>query len=459
MLALYIGENNFRDGLRHYLKKHSYKNTNTSDLWNSFEKVSGVKVKQMMNVWTKIVGYPLVTLSKGKDNYKFSQERFFLSRISRKKSLSKNSKTIWSMPLKYASDKKITNTLIRSRASIVEGSVVGKVNMDEGSFVRVLYDKETLNLLRGKIGKHELKVVDRLGIIRDLFALAEGGYISAVEALEFAMSYKNESEYIVWSEIAGGINKIHNIIVNESLSIKNKYKLYTLELFSPLANRMGWEKRKGEKNEDTFLRSLAISQAGFYGDINIIVKAKKIFNEKNTKSISPDIRSAVYSIVAQNGSKKEWDQFKKLYSTEKLHEEKERFGRALSQFKDKKLLKDTLDFALSKDVRSQDAPSLIGGVWSNPIGRDLSWSFVKNKWPEIVKRYGEGGHFLSRLLSPLGNHNKKVDAEDAKKFFKKNKAPGADRTLLQVYERIYSNDAWQRNDKEGISSWLKNNFK
>ncbi|MFA4853678.1 MAG: M1 family metallopeptidase, partial [Bacteroidales bacterium] len=104
-LAKYIGHDKFREGLHHYLKKHSYKNTNTIDLWNAFEKIparrqgeSKKPVNKMMSLWTKETGYPLVTVghmsdigtdSKIKkdpmsDMWRIQQERFFSSRISAK---------------------------------------------------------------------------------------------------------------------------------------------------------------------------------------------------------------------------------------------------------------------------------------------------------------------------------------------------------------------------------------
>ena len=64
MLAEYLGEKKFRDGLRHYLKKHQYGNTETEDLWRALEKVSGKPVAKMMANWTGKAGYPLVSISR-----------------------------------------------------------------------------------------------------------------------------------------------------------------------------------------------------------------------------------------------------------------------------------------------------------------------------------------------------------------------------------------------------------
>ena len=45
MLEQYLGEETYRDGIRHYLRKHSYANTVTTDLWDALEETSGQPVR------------------------------------------------------------------------------------------------------------------------------------------------------------------------------------------------------------------------------------------------------------------------------------------------------------------------------------------------------------------------------------------------------------------------------
>ena len=479
MLAEYLGSDKFREGLRHYLKIHSYKNTNTIDLWDAFEKVSGKvassatrrgggKVVEMMNSWTKETGYPLVTVSPRSglgEEWELSQERFFSSRVKANEyKRSKSKKHLWQIPLKYEGlsrlDKmgngEVMNMLMTKKSAPMIGTSIGKVNKEEGTFIRVRYDKETLKNLKEEILNGKLSVKDRLGIIRDMFALAEGGYINTTEALEFSLVYKHETEYIVWSEIAGGINKIANIIGEEKF--KNLYDKYVLSLFGHITKEMGWENKKGEEHSQTFLRSLVLSMSAHYGNQKIIKEAQKLFKNKAKMPIRADIRGVVYSIVALNGGEKEWKLFEKLYKNETFHEEKDRYARALASFKDKNLLLKTLNFAISGVAKDQDAPFIIVPVWQNIHGRDVTWKFVKNNWKVIVKKFGEGGHFLSRVLSPLGTHIKEKDLKDIKKFFTKNVAPGSARTLEQSYERIESNIAWLKDDKKDIENWLNKNY-
>ena len=60
MLEQYLGEEGFRDGIRHYLAKHSYGNTETSDLWDALEATSAEPVRRIMDSWIWQEGYPLV---------------------------------------------------------------------------------------------------------------------------------------------------------------------------------------------------------------------------------------------------------------------------------------------------------------------------------------------------------------------------------------------------------------
>jgi uncharacterized membrane-anchored protein YjiN (DUF445 family) len=144
----------------------------------------------------------------------------------------------------------------------------------------------------------------------------------------------------------------------------------------------------------------------------------------------------------------------KLYKTATLHEEKNRIGRALGAFKQRDLLKKTLAFSLSKYVRPQDCVRMIATVTVNPSGRELSWRFVKKHWRFFLERYS-GSRELSYLLEPFSLAASAQWANDMHKFLKKNPAPGTERTVRQLMERVHSNAAWLSRDKKRIAAFLK----
>jgi aminopeptidase 2 len=63
MISKFIGEDKFMEGIRIYLKKHAYGNTETGDLWAALSQASGKDIEGVMNIWTKKVGYPVVTVT------------------------------------------------------------------------------------------------------------------------------------------------------------------------------------------------------------------------------------------------------------------------------------------------------------------------------------------------------------------------------------------------------------
>ncbi|MDP2788859.1 MAG: M1 family metallopeptidase, partial [bacterium] len=430
MLAGYLGEKDFRDGLRYYLKKHSYKNTETVHLWQAFEKVSRKPVAKMMHNWTSKPGYPVIKAEIKNGKIELSQSRFFSSPVSKKKS---NDKTKWEIPVIFGEN---------------------KVNFGESGFFRTAYSKELLEKLVKPVENKKLSPSDRLGIVRDLFALSEAGTIPTTDALSFLEAYKNENNFTVWVEIASGLSRLEQLLAKTATS-KGLDKLI-INLFSPLLSHLGFEKKRNEPHIDSMLRSLAISRLGRSGDEKVIIRAKKYFAMiKKGVHINPDIRGAVYSVVAKHGGKKEYNEFIKLYKKETLHEEKNRIGGALGDFMNPKLLRETCEFAMSKNVRAQDAIGILSGVGANPLGRDIWFSFIQKNWKTLVSRYGDGGMALSRVVKAISGSAEPKHYADYKKFFKTHDAPGAKRAIDQVLERLEGNIAWRKRDGKIIEKFLK----
>lgn len=429
MLADYLGEKDFRDGLRYYLKKHSYKNTETLHLWQAFEKVSGKSIAKMMKNWTGKPGYPVVTVKMVKGKVNFSQSRFFANPISAKKV---KDKTRWEIPIIFKKN---------------------KVNFGESGFFRTAYSKELLEKLKIPVEKKLLSARDRLGIIRDLFALAEAGIIPTTDALEFLSSYKKEDNYTVWLELAMGLGRLEQLLFKTDA--KNNLDKLILQLFSPLTEKLGWEEKKGEIHTHTLLRSLAISRVGRSGDKKTIAEARKKFVIMQKGGyINPDVRGAIYSIIAKGSGKKEYNILITRYKKETLHEEKNRIGGALGDFRDQKILKLACEFAFSNSVRIQDTVGIISSVGGNPIGRDMWLDFIKKKWKTLVSRYGDGGHTLARLVKAISSSAEEKHLKSFKKFFTTHDAPGAKRAIQQVLERLEGNVAWLKRDEKVIHNFL-----
>lgn len=437
MLHAYLGPEIFRQGLQYYLKKHIFANAQTEDLWLALEETSGKPVRTIMANWTSKAGHPVVRVQGIGDRVQLTQSRFLSSPISKKES---KDKTIWNIPL--------DGKLMDKKTMVIKGN--GKLNRGEASFVRVDYPHEYLKDLEKDVQSGKLSAPDRLGLIRDSFALAQASDSSTTLALELALNYVNEDDYTVWVELTAHLSQLDTLLADESFY--GKFQDYGRRIYGGIAGKMGWDKKKGEKHTDSLLRSLVLYQLGKYGDKDVTAKAQSMFGEK----IEPDLRGAVYNLVAVYGEQKQWNQLVRMYKQGDNQQEKDRLGRALGLFKSKKLLQKTLDFSISKHVRHQSALGIIASVWGNPKGRYLAWEFIKSHWKLLKERYA-GTHYFTRVFQPAGDFTKIEDAQDIEKFVAKNPVPEAKRTIAQALEQIYANVEWLKRDRNGIRKFLEKN--
>ncbi len=305
-----------------------------------------------------------------------------------------------------------------------------------------------------QIENKKLSARDRLGVIRDLFALSEAGIVPTTNALEFLSAYKNETDYTVWVEISSGLARLEQLLAKVGQK-PNLDKIIT-ELFTPILKRLGWEKHKDEMHTDALLRSLAIARLGRSGDQAVISEARAIFKAMTKgEQINPDIRGAIYAVIATNGTNTEYQTLLNMYKKETLHEEKNRLGNALGDFQNPELLKLTCEFSMSKDVRIQDTVGILSSVGANPLGRDIWWNFMKKNWKTLVSLYGQGGLTLGRAVKCIGGSAEEKHFKDIKKFFATHEAPGAKRSIDQVLERLEGNIAWLKRDQKIINEFLK----
>lgn len=442
MLLHYIGAENFRDGLRYYLKKHSYKNTESIHLWKAFEKVSKKPVAKFMKNWISEEGYPYITaVEKNSKEIILTQERFTLQSYSKQKP----SKLIWPIPL---SEQNID--LFNSKTiSIPNDGKHIKLNSEETGFYRTLYSPSLLAKLYQPIQTKTLSIIDRFGIIRDVFAMTKAGLLPTSAFLEFLNAYNEEDSYIIWTEILSGMQEVYDVFASDK-KIEPRLRKHFLNLLTPIAKTVGWKTQKGENYARTLLRSAVLAEFGFYGDFKTVETAKKIYKQKN---IDPNLRAVVYYLTALHGDTKTAVDMKKKYTNHHLQEEQKRLGKALAVFSHPKILIQNLDFSLSKQVRSQDAPIFISQALRLNSNKQLAWKWLQKNWKTFEQRYS-GDHLLTFAARGLSGLDSEKNIKEISLFFKKHPAPSINRAIKQSLEAISQKVEWRKRDKSDCIKFL-----
>ena len=453
MLQDYLGEKDFQKGLMLYLRTHKFSNAQTTDLWKALEKVSKKPVEKIMKNWTSQPGYPLISVDQKEKVLTLSQERYYASGNK------SGQEPLWLVPFSIvsASSKKAQKILLTKKSQPVDGYLKDewiKINSDDTSFIRVRYSDEMLSYFKKPIESLDVKLGQkgRFALVRDIFALVESGYSSTDEALKLLSFFKKETSYIVWAEISIHLLELKSLLADGP--IISEYKKFSHELLSHAALKTPWNKKKNESQESTLLRNTLKYAYGTMGDKDTIKKAKEIFESvQKGKKMDADLKAFVYALVAENGGKREFEKFMDIYLNDELEEEKDKALRAMCSFADKEVLARVLTISFSKDVRAQDAFKSIIFLTNNPNGVMLAWDYVKDNWTTIIDRFA-GGHLFSRFIAPFSKFKTLEDAQAVEAFFKKNSAPGIERTVAQTLERIRSNAELLQRDSEKIIDFL-----
>uniref|UniRef100_A0A4W5PDG3 Aminopeptidase n=1 Tax=Hucho hucho TaxID=62062 RepID=A0A4W5PDG3_9TELE len=413
MLADYLDERVFLNGLRKYLQAFQYSNTVHKDLWEYLQEAvdedsSHIKVAEVMDTWTKQMGYPVITINT--TNGAVSQEHFLLNQTS-----------------DY------------------------EVNYDPVNWDRLLSQLE-MNI------HVSLPHLCRTSYIRYCICLSRAKHINVTLALRTTKYLWNDTEYIPWesalrnldyfilmfdrSEVYGPMQVSHQIKI---LYIKH---VINMSLFIPRYNQIN-----------------AISVACSNDIPECQEMAKMLFDNwmtnKTSNRIHPNLKATIYCQAIAAGGEKEWEFAWGKFENATTATEKDKLRYALSCTRKIWLLNRYLEYTLNPDkIRKMDAVSTISYIARNVAGQALAWNFVRANWNYISLEYGEGIMSLGNLIDGVTQRfSTDFELEELWQFLTDHDVEElrlAIRAQEQATERTEANIKWVKENKQTVLEWFKN---
>jgi aminopeptidase N len=245
---------------------------------------------------------------------------------------------------------------------------------------------------------------------------------------------------------------LYGLFYNENPAVSEKIRELLKDYSGEILKQVGWKRTPDETSTTTLIRSGAILGSGIAEDKMTLNKANKLFSEHSGEhAMDPNIRSAIYGLVAWSGSGKTYKILQKRYVKEELPEEKIKLLGSLGMFNDKKILNDALNFSLSKHVRYQDSYFIPVYVSSNPLGKTLIWGWTKKNWKTLMQRFSGGTHMLGRYVDNLAAANDPKTMQEVKAFFsnKGNVRPDIKSSINETLEIMEINSGFVKRNKDG----------
>ncbi|MBW2657787.1 MAG: M1 family metallopeptidase, partial [Deltaproteobacteria bacterium] len=319
----YIGDDNFRKGLQHYLKTYAYGCAASQDLWQSFETVTRQPISDLMKSWVEQSGYPKITVSRQSGRLKLSQQRFtYLPNESDQK---------WLIPV-------------------------------------------SVNLF-SKSGETQ-----QLSILMNESEHAVSGDASLDAYLAFLSSYQQEDAYLPLVSIADNLFGAY-LVTDENH--RQKISSAATPWFENILKNIGYEPTQEEKHTTSIMRDKFIWNTAFYGSETVLDFARGQFAAlMEGAHIHPDIMKSVLQVGAFTGNDPEYNWLTRRMDQSQIEHERMNILTALGCFKNEALIRKALQYVLGTvPARNKFIP--VVAMSANPFAIPLMWDWYVSHLEEI----------------------------------------------------------------------------
>jgi tricorn protease interacting factor F2/3 len=412
MIEAYIGEGAFREGVSRYLSAHAYSNATGDDLWSTLEEASGKPVKKIMSSWIRQEGFPVLTVSKHNGKLTLRQERLLISGDS--------AKVTWPIPLTVEVNDERTSVLMDAAEEHIEvdGLERLRVNPDRTGFYAIQYEG-----IDDIVWGSSPSSYDRWGIIFDAFSFLLAGRISFNEYLAVVKRLENESDTLPAQELSDQLELFRSLFPSRVLETSRR-------VHRALLGKL--ESRTDE--ESLMLRGRIASRLALV-DSGYATRLARDF--KGYVKVPPDMRLAVATAYAR--STNDIEGLLRAYRASSSDEDRVKFLEAMTTFAGQALVKRTLDFAISGEVKRQDVIGVVGGAAANHQAKPMVWDWLQLNIGKLQELYHSTGILSGAFLSiiPVLCVGRVQEAEG---FFAKHMIPDAEMGIKAGLEKLNAYD-------------------
>ena len=454
MIETYVGAEAFRKGVASYLKKHSYSNAAGEDFWGEVARVTGKPVDRIMRSFVDQMGAPVLSVrnscSQNKTEIDLTVHRFLGTPGP------SPAPQTWTLPvcLKTSGGQARCELIDRSERTI-QMNACGSAfaNADSRGYYFTDYTADTV----GGFAKNpaSLTASERISLLGDEWWMVRAGRHDIDLYLDLAAAMANDETPVVTETIANRLASIGDDIADAAE--RTRYQAWIRARFGPALAALGLPGPAGDTEDRQGRRGTLLHLVGVTGnDPEIQRKARELAMQyiSDQHSIPSTLAPSVLQVAAVGGDAALYERYLTQMKAPGVQPEQYyRYFRALPWFSDPSLVKRTLEFAMSSDVRSQDASTLIGSLLAQKWSSDLAWEFTKAQWPTMLKTL----NIFQAIPDIVGSFSAFCSvsrATEVKDFLAKNSVPAVARAAQQAVERIENCVALDMRQSKPFAAWL-----
>jgi puromycin-sensitive aminopeptidase len=440
MLENYLGEKDFRVGVRAYLDRHKWANATAEDFWRALDESSGRDVTGLATAWITEPGHPLVSCAVRETPsglaVDLTQSRFFADPAL------KATAQVWPVPLviRYG-----TRDAGVQETRFLLDKPTGSVGLADATwyfpngggvgFYRYALDDRSIALLAAGIAS--LTPEERLSLLDDQWALARANKASLGQVLDVVASLKAEDDLYVLRSLAEILAWLdHNVVRGAT---ERPFRELVDATFRPQLEKLGWENREDDTSDEREKRQLvigALGHAAAAADVRAEARRRIAAHLDGNTRLQPDVAGPIASVAAIEGDADLYDRYvARMKEAQKADaQEENRFRIALTDFRDPAIVEHLAGSIFTDLIRDQDRAILLLRMHGLAHARATAFRTLKAAWDEYVTKMDPGGK--QRCANAPGQLTPRRLVEEATAFLEAKQTSDIKETVAQSTERM-----------------------
>ena len=393
MVEDWLGEENFRKGMVHYMNQHRWGNADAFDLAADLARVDDSDINAIMKDFITLPGVPLVKVEfVDEGTVRLTQSRYRLCGAGG------GDRRPWNIPviLRYSDGQKEYTQRVLMTGSVeivkLKAAILRKVdgwlypNADEKGYYRWALEGGELARL-SRIVRAKFDTRRKLGFLGNVSALFCAGDMPAGEFLMIVGAFNLDPAPEVVAKVVELLDQTHVNFITDDLG--DNYAAYLRAVLGKSLRKIGLARGKAESVHTASLRAGLISLLGEKGgdaDIMKLARTQTANYVRDPRSVDPSLAMSFLKLAAITGDARLFDKFARKFETVKDPTERTHYLEALSNFRDPQLMDKALDYAMNGPVKPNRVYKIVfGQAWDETTRRKL-FDWVVANYDAIRKR-------------------------------------------------------------------------
>jgi puromycin-sensitive aminopeptidase len=261
-----------------------------------------------------------------------------------------------------------------------------------------------------------------------------------------------DNERSVRQRLIGGLRQLDRLVAGEA---RERLQEIAHDVLAPPPANLGLSPRPDDDDRSRQLRGDLVRALGTVaGDTEIQEEAKRLVAaaRRDPDLVDATLLAASVEVVANVGDEADFNDFIDSWKRASTPQEEIRYLYALAGFSDPDLVERIHTLVLDGEVRSQNAPFLLGHSLSERDAGQLTWEFIAANWARLNEMFATGS--IVRMLEGITTLDRPQQAEATAAFFHRNPVRSGGQTLSQLLEKQRVRVALRQREQARLTRFL-----